>query len=97
MQWSDSRDSAQLIGGSTLPDKWHILVCHMEAALLVRAHPCRQMEHSSSLITESVCVAANGGCMGFFIIGDGDTAIMCSTISAGLFPEYGLCLGHLSL
>ena len=55
------------------------------------------MEHSSSLITESVWVAANGGCMGFFIIGGGDTAIMCSTSSAGLFPEYGLGLGHLSL
>ena len=45
----------QHIGGSTLPDKWHILVCQMEAALVVRAH----LEHSSSLITESVCVAAN--------------------------------------
>ena len=31
------------------------------------------MEHSSSLITESVCVAANGGCVGFFIIGGGAT------------------------
>ena len=31
-------------------------------------------------------MAANGGCMGFFIIGGGDTAIMCSTISAGIWP-----------
>ena len=69
------------IGGSTLPDKWHIILCQIEAALVVE------------LITESVCVAANGGCMGFFIIGGGDTAIMCSTIPAGLFPEYGLGLG----
>ena len=35
--------------------------------------------------------------MGFFIIDGGDTAIMCSTISAGVFPEYALDLGHLSL
>ena len=42
-------------------------------------------------------MAANGGCMGFFIIGGGDTAIKCSTISAELFPEYGLGFGHLSL
>lgn len=50
----------------------------------------RQIEHSSSLITKSIWVAANGGrCMGFFIIGGGDTAIMCSTISAGIWPGFG--------
>ena len=38
-------------------------------------------------------MAANGGCTAFFIIGGGDTAIMCSTISAGVFPEHGYGFG----
>ena len=76
------------IGGSTLPDQWLILRLSHGSYIgcVSRA--------SSSLITESVCVAANGGCMGFFIFGGSDTAIMCSTISAGLFPEYGLGLSQ---
>ena len=51
---------------STLPDKWHILACHMEAALVV----FRQVEHLSSHITNIVCVSASGarGYMVFFII-----------------------------
>ena len=79
----------QHIGGSTLPDKWHILVCHMEAASVVRAHPDRWSIPAPSLQRVSgwlLMVAV----WGFFIIGGCDTAIMCSTSSAGLFPEYGL-------
>ena len=46
------------------------------------------MEHSSSLITDSICVADNGGCIGCLIVGGGNTVLMCSTISAGVFPGY---------
>ena len=79
----------QHIGGSTLPDKWHKLVCHMEAALVVRAHPDRWSIPAHSLQSVSVWLLM----VVVFIIGGGDSAIMCSTISAGLFPEYGLVFG----
>ena len=40
-----------VIGGSTLPDKWHIRVCHMAAALVVRAfqltHECPSLREIS--------------------------------------------------
>ena len=53
------------------------------------------MEHCSSLITDSICVAANGGYIGCLIVGGGDTTLMCSTISAGVFPGYVFgVLGH---
>ena len=41
-----------------------------------------------------------GGCLGGGGGGGGSlllVVIMCSTISAGLFPDYDLGLGHLSL
>ena len=53
------------------------------------------MEHSSSLITDSIYVAENGGCIGCLIVGGGDTAFMCSPISARVFPGYVFgVLGH---
>ena len=53
------------------------------------------MEHYSSLIIDNICVADNLGLIGCLIVGGGDTALMCSTISAGVFPGYVFgALGH---
>ena len=41
------------------------------------------MEHSSSLITDSICVADNGGCIGCLIVGGGNTVLhnFCKCVS----------------
>ena len=79
----------QHIGGSTLPDKWHILVCHMEAALVVRAHPDRWSIPAHPLQRVSVwllMVVVWGSLLLVVVI---PSAIMCSTISAGIWPVFG--------
>ena len=55
------------------------------------------MEHSSSLIADSTCVAANGGCIGLLIVGGGDTATMCPQFLQDCYQETPLVfLGHQS-